>query len=189
MATAKKEPHRPDEFDLFINYEDQYKNLNQNFPPSYVPPSSWPQILPRAKSFSSSHPNTRFALLRLWSAPHYHPLMVGPYNRPMTSFLDSMNRSWFFKFVPKDMPGSEFSAHHTAEKRLDLIRHKIGDRAMIRGGLILVMGEDEKDLFKYSTAATFALQTKPWLREVDLWKSFINVDLEFIEGLDDHWLD
>jgi hypothetical protein len=51
------------------------------------------------------------------------------------------------------------------------------------------MGDDEADLLKWCTVVTFALQTKPWLREVDLWKSFINVDLEFLEGLDKYWLD
>jgi hypothetical protein len=33
-------------------------------------------------------------------------------------------------------------------------------------------------------AVMFALQTKPWFRQVDLWKSFVNVDLELLEGLD-----
>ncbi|KAK4043839.1 hypothetical protein C8A01DRAFT_43217 [Parachaetomium inaequale] len=54
---------------------------------------------------------------------------------------------------------------------------------------IMVMGEDEKDLLRWCTVVTFALQTKPWLREVDLWKSFVNVGLEFLEGLDEFWLD
>ena len=189
MVTANKEPHRPDKLDLFVNYEDQYGNFNQKFPPAYVPPSSWPHVLPRAKSFAAKHADARFALLRLWSAPHYYPLMVGPMNRGMTSFLDSLNRSWEFKFVPKDMPGSEFSIHHSTELRLNILKKKFGDKVMNRGDLILVMGDDEEDLFKFCTAATFALQTKPWLREVDLWKSFVNVELEFIEGLDEHWLE
>ena len=29
---------------------------------------------------------------------------------------------------------------------------------------------------------------EPWLREVDLWKSFINVDVEFLQKLDDFFL-
>jgi hypothetical protein len=115
--------------------------------------------------------------------------MVGRFNRPMTSFVDSLNRSWEFKFVPKDMPGSEFSAHHSVELRLETLKRQVGNRVMNRGDLILVMGEDEKDLFKYCTAVVFAIQTKPWLREIDLWKSFINVDVEFIEKLDTHWLE
>ena len=72
---------------------------------------------------------------------------------------------------------------------MNILKKKFGDKVMNRGDVILVMGNDEKDLFKFCTAVTFALQTKPWLREVDLWKSFVNVDLEFIEGLDEHWLE
>ncbi|WZH49461.1 Mfs allantoate protein [Fusarium acuminatum] len=189
MATANKEPHRPDKLDLFINYEDQYGNFPMKFPPNFIHPSKWPQVLPHAQDFAKKHENARFALLRLWSAPHYYPLMVGLFNRPNTTFLDSLCRSWEWKFVPKDMPGSEYSAHHTTEKRLELLKHKFRDRVMNRGDLIFVMGEDAEDLLKFCTAVTFAIQTKPWLREVDLWKSFINVDLEFIEGLDSYWLD
>jgi len=72
---------------------------------------------------------------------------------------------------------------------LNLLKKKFGDKVMNRGDLILVMGEDEEDLFEFCTAVTFALQTKPLLREVDLWKSFINVDMEFLGGLDEHWLE
>ncbi|KAM0283247.1 hypothetical protein ACHAQK_011072 [Fusarium lateritium] len=189
MATANKEPHRPDKLDLFISYKDQYGNFPMPFPPTFVHPSKWPQVIPCAQDFAKKHENARFALLRLWSAPHYYPLMVGPFNRQNTSFLDSLCRSWEWKFVPKDMPGSEYSAHHTTGKRLEILKHKFGDRVINRGDLILVMGEDADDLLKFCTAVTFAIQTKPWLREVDLWKSFINVDLGFIEGLESHWLE
>lgn len=69
-------------------------------------------------------------------------------------------------------------------------RCEMDDRVVQPGDLVLVMAEeDETDLLKWCTAVTFALQTKPWMREVDLWKSFINVDLGFLEGLDKHWLD
>ncbi|KAM0547479.1 hypothetical protein ACHAPJ_010352 [Fusarium lateritium] len=189
MATAGKESHRPDERDLFISYEDQYGNFPMKFPPFFVHPSKWPQIIPTAEKFATKHQNARFALLRLWSAPHYYPLMVGPFNRQNTSFLDSLGPSWEWKFVPKDMLGSEYRAHHTAGKRLEELREVPGNRVINRADLILVMGEDADDLLKYCTAVVFAIQTKPWLREVDLWKSFINVDLEFIRDLNSHWLD
>lgn len=189
MATANKEPHRPGELDLFISYKDQYGKFPMNFPPIYPHPSKWPQVIPCVQDFSKKHDNARFALLRIWSAPHYYPIMVGQSNRPSTSFLDSLCRSWEWKFVPKDMPGSEYTLHLATSMRLETLKHKFGDRVMSRGDLIVVMGEDADDLLKFCTAVTLAVQTRPWYREVDLWKSFINVDLEFIEGLESYWLD
>ncbi|KAF4975727.1 hypothetical protein FZEAL_7503 [Fusarium zealandicum] len=189
MATANTEPHRPGKLDLFINYEDKYGNFPLEFLPSFTSPDQWPQVLPCARRFAESHDGARFALLRLWSAPHFYPLMVGLGNRQSTSFLDSAGRAWEWKFVPKDMPGSEFSAHHTTGRRLGLLQRQFGDRVMHRGDLILVMGRDAADLLKYCTAVAFAIQTKPWLREVDLWKSFINVGWDFLQQLDPFWLD
>ena len=62
-------------------------------------------------------------------------------------------------------------------------RCEMDERVVHRGDLVLVMGDGEEDLLRWCTAVTFALQTKPWLREVDLWKSFVNVGLEELEGL------
>lgn len=86
--------------------------------------------------------------------------------------------------MPKDMPGSEFSVHHTTGKRQDVVKDKFGDRVVHRADLILVMGFDEDEFLRFYTAVAFAMQTKPWLREIDLWKSFINVDFEFLLDLD-----
>ena len=188
IATANTEPHRPDKLDLFIDYEDPFKNFTKGYPIGAVNPDQWPTLLPLARSFAEGHPTARFALLRLWTAPHFYPLMIGPQNRAANSFLDSAGRAWEWKFVPKDMPGSEFSIHLVVERRLDLLREQFGDRVVHRRDLILVMGESSEDLLRLGAAVTFALQTKPWLREVDLWKSFINVDLEFLDQLDELWM-
>ncbi|KAH0489941.1 hypothetical protein TgHK011_001430 [Trichoderma gracile] len=189
VATAMTEPHRPDKLDLFICYEDPYKRFAPQFPPNFAGPDKWPKLLPHAEAFASKHQDARFALLRLWSAPHFYPLMVGLQNRQGNSFLDSVGRPFEWKFVNKDMPGSEFSIHLTVSSRLDVLKPQFGDRVVSRGDLILVMGEDAVDLMKYCTAVTFALQTKPWLREVDLWKSYINVELGLLQELDPFWLD
>ncbi|KAH7142034.1 hypothetical protein EDB81DRAFT_948268 [Dactylonectria macrodidyma] len=189
MATANTEPHRPGKLDLFINYEDKYGNFPMEIPSYLTPPDKWPELLPKAQSFAAKHPTARFGLLRLWSAPHYYPFMVGLHNRQSMSFLDSAGRAWEWKFVPKDMPGSEYSAHRVTESRLEILQAQFKDNVVNRGDLILVMGADSQELFKYCTAVTFAMQTKPWLREIDLWKSFINVDLDFLIDLDSHWLD
>jgi hypothetical protein len=53
----------------------------------------------------------------------------------------------------------------------------------------LVMGENQEDLLRLAVAATFAIVTRPWRLEVDLWKSFVNVDLKFLEELDERWLE
>ncbi|CAG9978536.1 unnamed protein product [Clonostachys byssicola] len=189
VATANTEPHRPGKLDLFINYHNPYCEFVPGLPPNYTPPDRWPVLLPLAQKFASKHEGARFALLRLWSAPHFYPLMVGPNNRSNTTFLDGVGRPWEFRFVPKDMLATESMIHTIVQTRLKFIHKQVGDQVAHRGDLILVMAEDSKQLFKYATAVTFALQTRPWIREVDLWKSFVNVELDVLEGLDPYWWD
>ncbi|KFA53579.1 hypothetical protein S40293_10136 [Stachybotrys chartarum IBT 40293] len=185
VVVASTEPHRPDKLDLFIRYDSSDGFI---FPPNFLAPDNWPAILPLARAYASFHLKARFSLLRLWSAAHFYPLMVGLGNRLACSFIDSAGRAWEWKFMAKDMPGSELSVHHTTGRRIEMLREQFEDKVMHRGDLIFVMGEEE-DLLKYTVAATFAIQTKPWLREVDLWKSFINVDLSLMGGLNPFWLD
>ena len=52
-----------------------------------------------------------------------------------------------------------------------------------------MMGDDEADLLTFATSTTFAVQTAPWRLEVDLWKSFVNIDLGFLEGLKEKWME
>lgn len=198
IATANTEPHRPGELDLFIEFADRYHILsNLQFPPNYVHPHEWPDLLEAAWEFAKGGPGKtsesggepRFAVLRLWSAPHFYPLMIRHDNRRIASFLDPLGRAWEWKYIPKDGFSSEWSIYNTVRLRLDLLQKQFGDRVVHRGDIILVMGADAADLLRYSVAVTFAIQTKPWYREFDLWKSFVNVDLEFLEGLDPYWLD
>ncbi|KAK3935401.1 hypothetical protein QBC46DRAFT_422732 [Diplogelasinospora grovesii] len=217
VATANTEAPRPDKPDLFINYDNEFLGPPRP-PPNFVPYQDWPVLLPLARDFVAScklrgkERQPRFALLRLWSAPHFYPLMLGLNSRQATSFIDTVGRSWEWRFIPRDFVLSDWSVHSVVAQRLLRLREQIvregkrnngnangrvvardvGDlyeHVANRGDLILVMGEDETDLLRWCTAVTFALQTKPWLREVDLWKSFVNVDLEFLEALDAHWLD
>lgn len=92
-------------------------------------------------------------------------------------------------FMPKDMPGSEYILHHFTMTRLKVLQAQFEGRVVSRGDLVLVMGDGEADLLRYCTAVTFCLTTKPWRDDVDLWKSFVNVDMEFLDGLDAFWWD
>ena len=60
--------------------------------------------------------------------------------------------------------------------------HLLGERVYVRRILHLVMGENEEYLLKYAIATTFMIQTELWRLEVDLWRSFVNVDMERIAG-------
>jgi hypothetical protein len=103
--------------------------------------------------------------------------------------LDSTTLEW--KFIPKDMPFSEWSCHFNLSNRLqDLWAALDGwrkNKVKIRRDVVLIMGEDEEDLLNLATAATFLIQTHPRRLEVDFWKSFVNVDIDFIGGLKDEW--
>lgn len=60
---------------------------------------------------------------------------------------------------------------------------------VVRRDKFLVMGTDEKDLFRLAAITAYAIEMRPWRLEVDLWKSFVNVDGKFFEGLQDEWLE
>ncbi|KAK8008784.1 MFS allantoate transporter [Apiospora marii] len=192
-AIANTEPHRPGKLDLFIDYTDRQgaAQIKQGWDTGMLRPDQWPELAPLARAFVAKHGSqSRFAVLRLWSAPHFYPLMIGEQNRPLFMFLDPIGRTWQWKLICKDFMVSEWSMYHATDLRVELLRRQLGpDRVQHRGEVILVMGTDEAELFRNAVAMTFAIQTKPWLREIDLWKSFINVDLGFLEGLDPYWLD
>jgi hypothetical protein len=192
LATANVEPHRPDKLDLFIDYADRSAAIQMLGPPpgvKFVQPSDWPAFLPLAREYAVGHEGARFAVLRIWSAPHFYPLMIGLPNRRMGAFLDPAGRAWEWRFMPKDSPISEWSIYHSIWLRLGELKSQLGDHVDQRGDVLLIKAANQEDLMKYCMAVTFALQTKPWFREIDWWKSFVNIDLKFLEGLDNWWLD
>lgn len=67
--------------------------------------------------------------------------------------------------------------------------HLLKGKVEIRRDLFIVMGVGEKDLMRVATAVTYAVQTKPWGLEIDLWRSFVNVDMAFLKEMGDEWLD
>jgi hypothetical protein len=187
IATAKAEPNRP--MDLYIDYRvgiplakvvshlKDPRDLDRDF------------IIKKAKQFQQDNPPAKFAILRLWSAPHFYPLMLGLDKRPMCAFLDDRGRCWEFKFIPKDMPYSEWSVHQQLSLRLEPYKKMFGQQVIVAKDLVLVMGKDEKNLRQLAEGVTWAVQTRPWRLEVDFWRSFVNVDVGFLEGLDRRWLD
>jgi hypothetical protein len=189
QAFAAKEPHRPQTYDLFFDWRPAIPTIT--FPPGMEDPFSIPPFKTTAANFSAKHPSARFAVLTLWSAPHFYPLMIGPNNHDATSFRDLIGRCFIWMFVPKDMPCSEYSIHHSAKGRLKgfgFERYFKG-RVVVKRDKFLVMGKDEGDLFRLASAVTYAIQRRPWRWEVDLWRSWVNVDLAFLEGVDDGLLE
>jgi len=96
---------------------------------------------------------------------------------------------WEFKFVPRDMPGSEWSMQQALQLRIEPFRKRFGTQVVIKRDMLLVMGMDEAELKRNAIATTWCVQTKPWRLDIDLWKSFVNVDLSFLENLDKSWLE
>lgn len=183
VAAALEEPHRPKKRDLFIEYPWTYE-------PSHNHPAQWPRMFPISKRFADSHPQARFALLRIWSAPHFWPIKAGPDLRSKTRFIDSANRLWEWKVVPKDAFNGQALMSDLVRKILEPVEPFLGVKLVSWSSLVLVMAQDENELLRHCTAVTFRIQAlRPWLLEIDLWKSFVNVDLEFLEGLEPHWLE
>ena len=79
--------------------------------------------------------------------------------------------------------------HQASRSRFQPYHHLLGKNVIFSRDRLLVMGPDEADLAKFSIATTFAIQTEPWRLEVDLWRSFINVEVGFLEDLQEGWLD
>lgn len=188
IAIANREPHRPEELDLFIDFTTQSKAARGSWRP---PKRKWPDLLAKAREFSVKHPGgrARFAVLRLWSSPYFWTVMQDAPDLENTSFLDPLGRGWTSQFMLKDRPNSEEYVYDELDGRLKHLERQFRDRVMHRANVVLVMGTSALELFRYAVAVTFVLQARKWNHEVDLWKSFVNVDLGFLEGLDSYWLD
>ncbi|KAJ4983302.1 hypothetical protein SVAN01_11183 [Stagonosporopsis vannaccii] len=186
IAVAKAEPGR--KMDLYIDYRVGIrlgKVVSHLRDPTVLDRD---YIINTVSTFASDHPGARFSVLRLWSSPHFYPLMLGMESRATCSFLDDRGRCWEWKFIPKDMPYSEWSIHQQLSQRFQPYEEVWGKQVWLAKDLIIVMGKDEKEARRFSEGATWVVQTKPWRLEVDFWRSFVNVDVKFLEGLDTRWL-
>ncbi|KAI9649174.1 hypothetical protein NHQ30_001742 [Ciborinia camelliae] len=176
---------RPSTPDLFVDWRSDIPHLEM--PEWMEDPSKIPPLINTARKFSSSHPDAKFAVLRLFSAPYFYPLTVGHDKRDRFTFYDLTGRMFTWLFVPKDLPNSEFSMHVACKNRITPFKRQFGDKVVAKRDKYLIMGKDEKELAKFVAGVTYAVQMRPWRQEVDLWRSFVNVDLKFLEGLNERW--
>ncbi|OJD29348.1 mfs allantoate protein [Diplodia corticola] len=185
-AVSLTEPDRPGKPDVYFDWRLSIQQIN--LPPTLQDPFSRPPLLDHARGFAKDNPGALFTVLRVWSAPHFFPLMLGHDNRDNTSFADGVGRMWEWKFIPKDMPFSEWSMHQSARQRIEPYRDSFfGDSVVCRKDMFLVMARDRKECIRLTRAAVWAVNTRPWRLEVDPWKSWFGVGLEFLEGLEERW--
>ncbi len=79
--------------------------------------------------------------------------------------------------------------HRRSTAQLKSFECLLGKNVAVNCDKVLVMGQDAKSLWCLAMITTYAIQTKPWIFEVDLWKSFVNVDVQFLEGLRKYWIE
>lgn len=85
-AIAAKEPGR--DLDLYVDFRQMTETVTM--PPELQDPTKVTRegVLNTARGFARANPNARFAVLRIWSAPHFYPLMIGYERRWTVSFAD-----------------------------------------------------------------------------------------------------
>jgi len=87
------------------------------------------------------------------------------------------------------MPQSEWSKQHNIDLRLARIKKQFGRQFEVKRDIVLVMAEDEEEMPGLLTQMVFQIQTHNCGYEVDWWRTFVNVELGFLEELDKAWLD
>ena len=93
------------------------------------------------------------------------------------------------KFYPKDAAGSQWSFQNALDSKLKRWRPQLGKNVQVRRDIVLVMGNTREELEQMMLGTVFALQTANWRNEVDFWRSFVDVDFEFLDNLDKKWLE
>jgi hypothetical protein len=185
-AVCITEPGREGKPDLYFDWRHLLDDVDM--PPTLQDPTRVAPLLEQAQEYASKvGPRATFSVLRVWSAPHFWPLMLGHDNRRNTSFTDGCERTWEWLFIPKDMPYSEWSIHKTVRMRLEPYGSYFKQNVVHKRDMVLIMARDPGDCRDLTAAAVWALETRPWRVEVDPWKSWWNVDVAFLQGLDDAW--
>lgn len=106
LAIAATEPARKP--DLYLDYglgieQPVFVAIDRLIDPRPI------DLLARARDFAQTTlgGNSKFALLRLWSAPYFFPFTMGYDKRYIVAFNDAHERCWEWKFMPKDMNHTE----------------------------------------------------------------------------------
>ncbi|SMQ51641.1 unnamed protein product [Zymoseptoria tritici ST99CH_3D7] len=144
-------------------------------------------LLKLARAQLEKAPGSRFALLRVYSHSMFMPLTTA-LNEEL-AFKDSRGRAWLWKFYPKDVCGGEANFQETVDGRLRRWKAQLALNVKVRRDIVLVMGKDREELERMMVGTVFAIQTQPWRHEVDFWRSFVDVDLGFLEALDRKWVE
>ncbi|KAA8568094.1 hypothetical protein EYC84_008502 [Monilinia fructicola] len=170
QAFQGTEAIRPSKPDLFVDWRSVVDNLEM--PEWMEDPGKIPPLINIARTFLEFQSQRQIRLVKLMERP---------------LFLSSDGRMFTWLFVPKDLPNSEFSMHAACKNRIEPFKKQFGSNVVAKRDKYLVMGKDERELAKIAAGVTYAVQMRPWRQEVDLWRSFINVDLKFLEGLGERW--
>ena len=115
FSTTKE--HRVGKPDPYFDFQHAVGLIDDGGPRNNAAGVENPYLLPSALQsaydFAGGHPNAKFASFRIWSAPHFWPLMLGPDYRLCSSFRGTIGRARTWRFLPKDMPFNEWSIHQT----------------------------------------------------------------------------
>ena len=175
---------------LFVDYRSNREYWATKSSYAHLTTTTDVDLLHLAQQWQAkSRPSSRFALLRIWSHTHFYPQMLPYDQRYHSTFRDCIGRAWDWRFGAKDSPGSEWRIQISIEMLLKPHKTQFRDQVIVKRDMVLVMGADEEELKKYVLGVTYAMQSRPWKIEVDLSKSFVNVDLQFLQELDQKWLD
>lgn len=91
-AVCLEEPERPDKPELYFDFREDAQEMKPRQP--MQDPLAVTPLLETARDYASKNPDAYFSVIRIWSAPHFWPLMLGYDNRDGTSFADDTGRTW-----------------------------------------------------------------------------------------------
>ncbi|KAF2668819.1 hypothetical protein BT63DRAFT_286371 [Microthyrium microscopicum] len=176
VAIALTEPGRSPAFAISYNFSVVKENPNN--------------LVEEAKAFLKQNPGARFSILRPWSFSMFFPAKFGEALRKKSTFVDMPGRTWECEFLPKESPYSDWYMKQNVEQEIErytILLPQERSKVLHRRDVILVMAENEIDCLRDTMKTACALQSSR-LFELDVNKSFFNVDAEFLERMDARYL-